>query len=275
LKFCPTEFIEPLQELIATKSTKEDRQIHCVEIGPGSGIVTEGVYKAINEYNKMTSFNFILIEIDNDLIPNLYNISRRYNVQHTIIAKNVIELDLSEQIRQNLTPNKTNYLYLFSSLPYYLAKKIISWQLESFYKLSEIKNLQILPVKYIIQKEVALEFLTDVPNKDFLGNFRELLCKDFKIERNLDPNAFVPAPGVDSSLISYQLLPITYDEYMARLRLLKFIKGFYIYKRKTVGKILKMKKIRLPDISKLLQKRPEEVSVNEWRMLKESVGAME
>jgi 16S rRNA (adenine1518-N6/adenine1519-N6)-dimethyltransferase len=206
-----------------------------VEIGPGKGFFTEKILK--------NSVNTIVIEKDNDLAEYL-------KIQYPnlkVLNEDFLDLDLNSL---NL-PEDTAF---FGSLPYNVSKPIIRKILES--------NKFTKPAYFIIQKEVAEKYIAIEPNNNILSVNTTLFAKAKKLF-DISKGSFRPVPKVTSSFIKF-----TPDVKILEIENLNnfqnFIKQAFTSPRKTVRNnlksILKGKDIK----SDLLEKRPQQLSLQEF-----------
>jgi 16S rRNA (adenine1518-N6/adenine1519-N6)-dimethyltransferase len=139
-----------------------------VEIGPGLGDLTEKFIKI--------SESLEVYEIDEDLIP--------------ILEEKFPELIIYHQDFMEALPNLSN-VYLVSNLPYYIGSRLIIDLI--------IYNCR-FPFTFILQKEVVMK--TKKTEKITLFGAMVNYFYSVKIELNIPPSAFKPAPKVQSALFS-------------------------------------------------------------------------
>ncbi len=307
LKNIPYELLPDLSLNILQQDTLNI--FYCVEIGPGTGKVSEKILERVKSFVENAQNNgfkiytvFKMIEIDKDLVSFL---QQRFSLgfpstKVEIINSDVLQVSLSkmitkelEVIRDNLQPLNL-LLWIGGSLPYNVSKQIIKWSIKQSADILEIFptnrqdyvtsklisegndtsqkpriHLTLLPYNFLIQKEVAQNYVSVPPNADFLGTYIRLFTKeDPKILKIVPKGSFYPVPKVDGAILQIVLDSKELVEFEKRENLAKFIKQFYIYKRKTLQKIIKKhlkdKKLLKTIPETLLQKRPQEVGVREW-----------
>lgn len=150
-----------------------------IEIGPGIGALTQ--FLCLNA-KKVYSF-----EIDESLIP-YWNENHFDNLE--IIFKDFLKMDLNVFFNQH----QDEEFVVAANLPYYITTPIL-------FKLFE---LQLKKITVMMQKEVALRFSAPINSKDYNGLSVIAQYKyHIKIEFNVSRTIFMPAPNVDSAIISF------------------------------------------------------------------------
>ena len=169
-----------------------------VEIGPGTGVVTDAIVKSEKEKVKSGESKLVLIEADRDLIPNLTN----KFPDATIIRADAAQVDYAAQLF-TLDPStslgtpfgrfslSTPWL-LIGNLPYNAANAIIMYALESATPPSRMVVM--------VQKEVG-ERLLGLPGCRGLLTVAVQLYADVTRVCNVKPGAFNPPPKVDSMVV--------------------------------------------------------------------------
>jgi 16S rRNA (adenine1518-N6/adenine1519-N6)-dimethyltransferase len=175
-----------------------------IEIGPGLGDLTEKLL----EKRRVLAYEIDkdLCEILKEKFPNL----------------KLICGDVLEYWHESLAKEQYD---LIANLPYYIATNIILRALKD----KNAKNIVVL-----IQKEVADKFSAKPGDKNY-GSLSILAGQVAKVKKLFDipPGAFVPAPKVVSSVISFEKFKDSYDEEFA-----KFLKIAFANPRKTLRKNL-------------------------------------
>jgi len=168
-------------------SANIDKDTFVIEIGPGLGALTERL---------CDKAGFVLAyEIDSDLLPVLNKNLSEYN-NYEIINKDILEVDINEDINKYKKDYKN--ITLVANLPYYITTPIILGLLS---KTSLIR-------KYVMmmQVEVADRICGKPKTKDYNAlsiaiGYRAKATKCFNVPRTV----FVPAPNVDSAVITLDL----------------------------------------------------------------------
>jgi len=157
---------------------------HIIEIGPGSGNLTE----IILEKNPKS---LIIIEKDSNLIPQLRSRFRSFN-NLKIINDDILKINL-----EKIMTSKT---IIFGNLPYNISTKILI-------NLIKFENW---PPKYnklilMFQKEVGERIKAKYNQKNY-GRLSIFCDWRLNILRNFDitKNSFFPKPKVSSTLIEFE-----------------------------------------------------------------------
>ena len=162
---------------------KKDFSGQCVyEIGPGPGGLTRAILKA--NPDKLT-----VIEMDTRCIEIMNELKNQYGDTMQIVEGDALKYPFDEA--SNLPKN------IVSNLPYNISVPLL---------LGWIKNMeQFNSLTLMFQKEVA-ERITAEPNNRNYGRISvmaQLTCK-IKTLFNLNPNCFVPAPKIWSTVLLFQ-----------------------------------------------------------------------
>ncbi|WP_457559943.1 16S rRNA (adenine(1518)-N(6)/adenine(1519)-N(6))-dimethyltransferase RsmA [Caminibacter sp.] len=199
-----------------------------IEIGPGLGDLTEKLL----EKRRVTA-----IEIDKDLCEVLKEKFPNLN----LICEDVLKLWHDSLADENYD--------LIANLPYYIATNIILKALKD----KNAKNLLVL-----IQKEVADKFLAKPGDKNY-GSLAILAqsVADVKREFDIPPGAFVPAPKVMSTVISFSKFKDSFDEDFA-----KFLRVAFANPRKTLKKNLSVYKFDPQEFGLKDTVRPHQVDIS-------------
>lgn len=161
--------------VVASEVTKDDLVL---EIGPGEGILTEGLLK--------TGARVITIEKDDRLIVPL---QRKFAKE---IALKQLELVHADVLDVEL-PNIANRPYkIVANIPYYITGQIIRMFLES--------DKQPSSMTILVQKEVA-ERIVARDGKESLLSISVKIFGEPKLVRVVGRGAFTPHPNVDSAVL--------------------------------------------------------------------------
>ena len=158
------------------KNLSDIKGKHIIEIGPGTGQLTEEIIKGSPK-------KLILIEKDNDLIDLL---KKKYQGLKNIefINCDALSYDFS----------KITDATIFSNLPYNISTKII------FKLLLNFSN--IYQMIFMVQKEVAEKFDYKITKKINKNNFFIFNSCYYKNVFNISNNVFYPKPKIQSSVIT-------------------------------------------------------------------------
>ena len=157
------------------------------EIGPGPGGLTRSVLRANPD-------NLTVIEMDERCIKIMQEIKA--------LVGNRLEIINNDAMKIDFTPSENKACHIVSNLPYNISVPLLtSW-------LWNIKNFTSLTLMF--QKEVADRICAPTGNKDYgrLSVLSQLLCKIEKLF-DLNPNCFVPAPKIWSSVLLFTPLEET------------------------------------------------------------------
>ncbi len=213
-----------------------------IEIGPGAGALTKHLV------NK--NCDVICFEIDERLKGVLESINSS-NLR--IVFGDFLKLKINDYIDK-----KYNHIYFVGNLPYYITTAIINKIVD------ESKPYEIT---IMIQKEVASRFMAKPKSREY-GSISVFLQYNFDIVKVCDvsKNCFEPIPKVDSMVIK---LKTKEKEKVNEEKFYKLIKDSFRFKRKNLKNNLynyDLKKLEeiLKEINKTLQKRAEELSVEDF-----------
>ncbi|MBN1374174.1 ribosomal RNA small subunit methyltransferase A [Candidatus Dojkabacteria bacterium] len=192
-----------------------------IEIGPGKGAVT---FRLLPRCKKV-----IAIEKDDLLAQRLTNKANRQSLSNlTIINKDYFSAE--EEISQLVNdPDNTSLLYI-SSLPYNVSKKIL------FSLLYEEKGFK--KGAFIIQKEVAEDYCSAIPNAAFLSRVVSLVAT-CEYMFTIPKENFTPMPKVTSAVIKITRKDPLIDSVTEQIDFLKFVRTLYQFKRKVIRNSLK------------------------------------
>ena len=224
-----------------------------IEIGPGLGILTEGLLDS--------GVKVIGIEIDRDLAGGL---KERFNGRNNLEIINADALKISYK---ELAVQRKEKLKVVSNLPYNISTPIIFKLLEE----REIFSMFLL----MLQKEVAQRIVSPPDNKEYgvLSVMVQLLA-DVKIEFDVPPSCFHPAPKVYSSVVRFNILnrPRIDVEDVAFFK--RVVKASFGQRRKTLLNALKSLNIETPQLVELLniinidsKRRGETLTLEEFAVL--------
>jgi len=224
-----------------------------IEIGPGLGILTDGLLES--------GAKVIGIEIDRDLAGGL---KERFDGRNNLEIINADALKISYK---ELAAQRKEKLKVVSNLPYNISTPIIFKLLEE----REIFSMFLL----MLQKEVAQRIVSPPDNKEYgvLSVMVQLLA-DVKIEFDVPPSCFHPAPKVYSSVVRFNILnrPRIDVEDVAFFK--RVVKASFGQRRKTLLNALKSLNIETPQLVELLniinidsKRRGETLTLEEFAVL--------
>lgn len=230
-----------------------------LEIGPGEGVLTERLLALAGKV--------IAIEKDRELIPLL---EERFAKEIKSGKLDIVQEDILKFKPEILRFYKKPYK-LIANIPYYITGAIIEQFLSTAYQPEQMVIL--------IQKEVAERIVTK-DGKESVLSMAVHAYGNPRIVAKVPAGAFVPAPKVDSAIVSIEQISrkffVDIDEALF-FKVLKFIFG---KKRKQIGG-------SLTDFLKDKQKtrsvlvgahievtaRPETLSLTDWKNILKQMGA--
>ena len=201
-----------------------------IEIGPGSGALTDKLIKKTN--------NLLCFEVDTEL--------EKYLKKYEKIGATIIYGDFLKQ-NVNSIIEKFDYknLYIIANLPYYITTPIITKIIND--------NIPVNSCVFMVQKEVA-DRLRAKPNTKQYNSLTIFIEYYFEIEKLFDvsKNVFFPKPNVDSTVIMLKRRVSKLVNVKNESIFFKLIRDSFTFKRKTLKNNLK--NYDLEKIQKILQK---------------------
>jgi 16S rRNA (adenine1518-N6/adenine1519-N6)-dimethyltransferase len=223
-----------------------DKNTNIIEIGPGSGNLTE-------ELLKKNPKEFFAIEFDNDLSNHLDKIKNNYKNFNYVIS-DALTFDEKSVFKKNSI--------IYGNLPYNISLKLLIKWIYS-YPWPPFYDQMIL----MFQKEVAERIIAASNNKKY-GRISILTDArlDVKFHFNISKKEFNPEPRVDSSVLSFT--PKKYTNFgLKDLGILSDLtKIIFNTKRKMISKTLKKllneKELKIIDFDNIKNLRPENLDFN-------------
>lgn len=220
-----------------------------VEIGPGQG--------ALTKYLVDLPITLIGVEVDQRAIELL---RRRFGDSMILHHASVLDANL-----HTLFETYKKKLHVVGNIPYYLTSDILFWLFDA--------HSTITTATIMMQLEVARRLVAVPKNKDYgiLSVFAQFYTECellFKVSRN----CFYPKPSVDSAVVQLHfkdLLPQC-DEQLFR----SIVRSTFNTRRKTLRNGLKSLVLNdavLDQVEFDLKKRPEELSVQDFLYLTDSI----
>lgn len=206
----------------SAKLTQDDLVI---EVGPGTGTLTE---ELLSRAGKV-----VAVEIDRDLAAELRNTfsDRPHFVLiegDALDGKHAINAELREQLSAHPRPAK-----LVANLPYNIASPLVI----------ELLLLGVQELVFTVQKEVADRFKAPAGHEEYgpLTVMAQLLGK-VDVLRTIPPQAFWPAPKIDSALVR-----LVRDDQLGERgpAFSRFVAKLFSFRRKTLRKALDMMELQL------------------------------
>ena len=221
-----------------------------LEIGPGTGVLTQYLLKD-------PAIDLKVVEVDGESV--------RYLLEHyPRLAPSLLEADFLKMDLRRLFPDS---FAVIGNLPYNISSQI-------FFKVLDCRD-RVPEMVCMIQKEVA-ERLAACPGSKTYGILSVLLQAWYDIEYlfTVGEGAFLPPPKVKSAVIRLTRNASTSlgcDEALFK----EVVKTTFNQRRKTIRNSLKpviARLPRLPDYIPFLDARPEQLSVEEFVELTNSLS---
>lgn len=270
LRQVPKELLFPLDILETFQSLQKTAKIYILEIGPGSGVVTEAVCKQLLPFAHLL-ITYEVVDIDLEAIQTTTETIKNLDLPKRIKMLYTHEDVLKHKI-ESIT--KFDFVFIFGSLPYNVSKKIVN---AAKHISMELKTPTVmLPSRFVIQLEVAEDYISKAPSAAFLGTDLALYSIYRKITKRLPPGSFFPPPKVDSAILEVGWKVIPPVEHEKTTQISKIIRQGFIAKRKVIASVFK-KRIKpeklTPTIEQLLHMRAHEVSLAEWELLNQVLSS--
>lgn len=269
LRQVPKEILFPLDTLEQLQSLQKDTNITIYEIGPGSGVVTQAVVQQLLPFTHLT-ITYEVVDIDLEAIQ-----TTKEAITSMKLPKRIKFIYTHKDVLKHSPTalEKAEFLYIFGSLPYNISKKIVSATKQISLKLS--KKTVLLPSRFIIQKEVADDYISLPPTAAFLGSDLSLFASYKKITKKLPPGSFFPPPKVDSAVLEIGWKRLSPADATKNQELAKIIRQGFIAKRKVIGSVFKNRISNhkmTPTLEHLMHLRAHEVSIAEWELILQALS---
>ena len=184
-----------------------------LEIGPGTGSLTEGILKKKPK-------KVLVVEKDDDL-TNLLKVKFKNKIE--IINSDILNID------ENLLSDKT--LTVFGNLPYNISTEILCKWILNLKERIWFDSLILM-----FQKEVADRIISDFNTKSYgrltiLANWR----LDIKKICDITPTSFLPKPKIDSTVLFFKPKK-EFFSFKDSKNLEKITRIFFMHRRKMIKK---------------------------------------
>ncbi len=225
--------------------TFHNQYTNLVEIGPGTGVLTDFIIKK-------NIIDFKTVEIDTESVIFLKN---KYT-NLTIIEGDFLTMDLEK--------NFGNKIGIIGNFPYNISSQI-------FFKVLDYKDV-VQEVVCMLQKEVAVRLCSKPGNKDY-GILSVFLQAYYQMEYlfTVQEHVFDPPPKVKSGVIRITrngTKEIGCDEILFR----KVVKQAFSMRRKTLRNCFKPMQLSSEFLSDtFFNKRAEELGVEEYIILTNNI----
>lgn len=219
-----------------------------LEIGSGAGSLSYFIASSSIK-------NADLIDIDEGLVTKLQNdFADVDNIN--VKQANALKTDMGE------------YTKIIGNLPYYITSSLIERCL--------LEGINAKKMVFMVQKEALNRLLSPVGSKDYgpltiLLNYRSTPKREFTVNRN----AFAPAPHIDSSVFSLEIIQ---REKEKTKRFYRMLCSLFLHRRKTILNNLQSY-LKDPDKSKAslleagipFEARPESLALEKYLKLYEII----
>jgi 16S rRNA (adenine1518-N6/adenine1519-N6)-dimethyltransferase len=220
-----------------------------IEIGPGQGALTKHLCEK--------KVRLIGIEIDERAVRLLHE---RFAGNLEIVHGDVLKTDIHD-----IAKNHDGNVRIVGNIPYYLTSEILFWLFDAHATVSD--------ATLMMQLEVARRLAAPPKNKEYgiLSVFTQFYT-DCELLFKVSRNCFYPVPEVDSAIVHMRFkktLPKC-NEQMFRT----VVRSTFGHRRKTLRNGLKSMGFDDEILNKIhfdLKKRPEELGVDEFLNLCESI----
>ena len=169
---------EILDKIVNIVSIKDQ---NILEVGPGTGNLTS---KILNKNPK----KFYVIEKDNNLAAKL---SKKFSNKLVVFNNDILQMD-----EKNLVNEK---VIVFGNLPYNISTEILSKWITNLKEDVWFNNLILMFQKEVANRIIAQFDTSDYGRLSILSNWR----LDVKKICDISPEAFLPKPKIDSSLLIF------------------------------------------------------------------------
>lgn len=209
-----------------------------LEIGPGIGTLTQGLAE--------TGARVVAVELDAKLVEVLATTLAGYdNVR--VVHGDILKTDISREIQ-------TEKYKVVANLPYYITTPIIMTLLE--------RRLPIELLVTMVQKEVAQRMTASPGGKDYGAlSVAVQYYTDPELLFDVPPNAFIPAPAVDSSVVRCTVREKPPVDIVDERQFFRIVKGAFSQRRKTLANALKTTGLSSGHIAAML----EQAQINPMR----------
>ena len=192
-----------------------DKETGVLEIGPGIGVLTTELCKQAKKV--------VAVELDRRLLPVLEETLEEFD-NVNVIHGDVLKLDLAALLREEFPGMQ---VAVCANLPYYITSPILMALMES--------RLPVSSITVMVQKEAA-ERICAAPGTRASGAI-SLAVQYYarpKVLFEVSRGSFLPAPHVDSAVISLTVRETPPVQVRDERRLFAVIKAAFGQRRKTI-----------------------------------------
>lgn len=244
-----------IRKLVQAADIRPDDVV--LEVGPGTGTLTEELLAAAG--------HVVAVEIDRGLAGicrERFGSEARFTLVHTdvLARKSQIAPEVLETLRER-RQRLGGRMTLVANLPYQAATPLIVDLL--------LGTDLVSPMCFTVQAEVADRFLAGPGGKDYgpISIYAQALADARRIAR-LGPQAFWPAPQVDSAMVRLDVRPGTDPRLKSALA--GVVHACFLHRRKTLRWTLRqhLDECTLEGLLAQgrweLDARPEQLTVEQW-----------
>jgi 16S rRNA (adenine1518-N6/adenine1519-N6)-dimethyltransferase len=238
---------ENIAKKIADALLLKDKETPVIEVGPGTGVLTKYLIDEVDQ--------FLALDIDEESVTYLKN---KYKTQeHKIQFGDFLKADLLALFGKHFN--------VIGNFPYNISSQIMFRVLENRHSVRVVVGM--------FQKEVA-QRIAEKPGTKAYGILSVLLQAFYDIEYlfTVHENVFSPQPKVKSAvirLIRNSVQQLDCDETL----FIKVVKTTFNQRRKQIRNSIKPLMTGKEGTHELLEKRPEQLSVNQFVDLTNYVSA--
>lgn len=218
-----------------------------IEIGPGSGILTEFVLPDAEHY--------LGVEIDPSLTEVLQNRFSEFS-NFSLIRQDFLQFDLTKTLEEFRDHSRT----VLGNIPYNITSPIL-------FKLFDHADLLDQAV-LMVQKEVGNRIRAKEGGKDYglLSIFSQLFA-EVNYLFSVPSKLFFPKPKVDSAIIKFRFHKKVKDGFADFESFRKIVRTCFQHRRKMLRNSLSQlfSDDVLSKLSVSLSQRPEQLSINQWK----------
>lgn len=234
-----------------------NKQDSVLEIGPGQGALTFDIAGSAGKV--------FAVEVDRGLCASLSERAKE-NGNIEVICKDILSFGLRSFLSKRGVPK----VKVISNLPYYITTPVLEYLFKQTALIDDIF--------LTVQKEAALR-MTALPGKGDYGSlscFVQYYCRP-EILFKIPAGCFRPTPKVDSVFIRLEPIPNPkkYRKVSSEKALFGLIRTAFGQRRKklrsSLGRLLSNKQISSLEFSGFLEKRPEEIALEEFVLLSNKI----
>lgn len=226
---------------------------HVLEIGPGTGVLTQFLLPK-------KEFETHVVEIDTESVVYLNKFFPQLRgriIEGDFLAMQPNNFTFGEPVRENAELPK---FAVIGNFPYNISSQIL-------FKVLEVRE-QVTEVVCMLQREVAQRIASPPGKKDYgiLSVFLQAWY-DIRYEFTVEPGVFLPPPKVHSGVISLRRNGVT-DLGCDERKFIQVVKAGFNQRRKTLRNALKpLNPNEATLASPFMDKRAEQLSVQDFIQL--------